>query len=67
MSPPKKETVAGRASATTEPSPGPAPPTALPAVRWLAAPRKRPIVLGLLALGYLVWLLALAWMAARAL
>ncbi len=66
MSRQKKEAVAGRETANVA-SAG-TPQTAFRhTVRWLPAPRKRPIVLGILAALYLVWLLALAGMAMSAL
>ena len=36
-----------------------------PQVNWLAPPKKHPYVLGLLAILYLVWLVALGWLAVQ--
>jgi hypothetical protein len=54
----------GNASAAATPTQGR--PASVVSVKSLPAPRKRPLVLGAMALAYLIWLLGLVWIAVLA-
>jgi hypothetical protein len=61
-----EETAAGHSLARAESIARAGQVSASAAGRSLPAPRKRPILLGVLAALYIAWLLALAWMAFNA-